>query len=181
MHVCPSALGHFPHLNAHSYSCFSPSWEYKGDNRFEISNCFPFSWCPVYFMPRCSRGPNRLYGFVGLRQIGHFSYLEMSVKSLETMDCNFQVKLLCVTNTIVFQINQRKLVTSQKMTWDGTIFNVRKRWDGFWFPRKKAIFSKSEHFISFNKSMHFQSCKKILFWNNRSGKKLPSFLLSWVS
>lgn len=53
------------------------------------------------------------------------------MKSLETMDCNFQVKLLCVTNTIVFQRNQRKSVTSQKMTGDGMIFTVRKRWGSF--------------------------------------------------
>lgn len=53
---------------------------------------------------------NRLNGFVDLRQIGNFSYLKISVKSLKSTDSNFQVKLLCATNMIVFPIKQRKLV-----------------------------------------------------------------------
>lgn len=63
-------------------------------------------------MSWCYGGTNRLYGFVDLRRIRNFSYLKMSVKSLESKNSNFQVKLLCATDMIVFQINQRKLVTS---------------------------------------------------------------------
>lgn len=53
---------------------------------------------------------NRLYGFVGLRQIGNLSYLKISVKSLESTSYNFHVKLLYAINMIGFQINHRKLV-----------------------------------------------------------------------
>lgn len=58
-------------------------------------------------MSRCYGGTNRLYGFVDLRQIRNFSYLKITVKSLDSnSNSNFQVKLLCAKNIIVFQINQ---------------------------------------------------------------------------
>lgn len=109
LQMCVLCVNPSVYIHTHTHCC-ALHWEFKDDNRLEIGNCFSFLLCPIYFTSWCYGGTNRLYGFVDLRQIGNVSYLKISLKSLDSIDSNFKVKLICVTNMIDFQISWRKLV-----------------------------------------------------------------------